>query len=124
MYIQLCYVQSPSCFLQAVGSKRSDVKTLEKKVRPMEDLFQKFRAWLSEIGTQLSSLSPPSPQDGERSKQLQQAKVRATLPLCVRVLLRDIFCHVSSKFHGSGGERTNTLHFFKACVNRPANNCM
>lgn len=80
---------------QAIESKRSNLKTLEKKVRPMEDLFQKFRAWLLEMGTHLSSLSPPSQQEGERSKQLQQAKVSGSLVFCVPGPLRACLQYVT-----------------------------
>ena len=110
--------------LQAIGSKRSDLKTLEKKVRPMEDLFQKFRTWLSEIGTQLSSLSPPSQQEGERSRQLQQAKVRLSLPLCARVFRRAIYCHevkvsfalLRGKFPPGNGHQMNRYAIVKTAV--------
>ena len=41
----------------------------------MEDLFQRFRSWLRETESQLASLSPPSSEDPDRGRQLQQAKV-------------------------------------------------
>ncbi len=63
---------------QGIASKKGDLKTLGKKVVPMEDLFQKFRSWLKETGSQLASLSPPSTENPGRSRQMQQAKVYET----------------------------------------------
>ena len=73
--IVLCVFSHPCTHGQAIASKRGDLKTLGKKVKPMEDLFQKFRSWLKETEAQLASLSPPSTEDPDRTRQLQQAKV-------------------------------------------------
>ena len=66
-------------YIQRVSDKRSELKALDRKVRPMEDMFAKFRAWLEESKASLSSLTPPpSLAEGEqREKVLKQAEVSA-----------------------------------------------
>jgi hypothetical protein len=60
-----------------VSDKKSELKVLDRKVRSMEDMFAKFRAWLVESGETLSALSPaPSPaEEAEAEKTLKQAQV-------------------------------------------------
>ena len=41
----------------------------------MEDLFAKFRAWLADCGSHLTSLSPPSDEEELRTEQLERANV-------------------------------------------------
>lgn len=66
-----------SLLLQRVSDKKSELKALDRKVRPMEDMFAKFRSWLEESKTGLSALSPaPSlAQEAEREKAIKQAQV-------------------------------------------------
>ena len=69
----------------AVG-KRGDLKTLGRKVHPMEDLFHQFQAWLESTNLTLDKLSPAATDQAEREEQLKQAKVIsrcAVLLLCM-----------------------------------------
>lgn len=65
-------------FFQRVSDKRSELKALDRKVRPMEDLFSKFRAWMQESEGELEALTPvPSLAEKEdRNKTLTQAQVQ------------------------------------------------
>lgn len=60
-----------------MSDKKSELKALDRKVRPMEDLFAKFRSWLEESKAGLVALSPaPSlAEQAEREKTLRQAQV-------------------------------------------------
>lgn len=62
---------------QRVSDKKSELKALDRKVRPMEDMFAKFRSWLAESKAGLSAFSPaPSlAEEAERKKALRQAQV-------------------------------------------------
>ena len=63
--------------MQHLSGKRSELKALEKKLAPMEDLFALFRAWLAKSQMQLASLEPrPSTvEKEERKKTSNMAKV-------------------------------------------------
>jgi len=67
-------------YVQRLSGKRSELKALEKKLAPMEDLFARFRAWLAKSQMQLASLEPrPSAAEKEeRMKTLKLAQVVAT----------------------------------------------
>ncbi len=57
-----------------MSDKKSELKALDRKVRPMEDMFAKFRSWLEGSRESLEGLTPP-PSLEERGKTLRQAKV-------------------------------------------------
>lgn len=65
---------------KAISDKRMELKSLEKKVHPMEDLFKQFRAWLEDTNNQLDALSPVAIASPERDQQLQKAKVHILGP--------------------------------------------
>ena len=60
-----------------MSDKKSELKALDRKVRPMEDMFAKFRSWLEGSKESLASLTPPPSlaAEGEREKTLRQAQV-------------------------------------------------
>ena len=64
--------------VQRVSDKKSELKALDRKVRPMEDMFAKFRSWLEGSREGLASLTPPPSlaQGEDRDKALRQAQVR------------------------------------------------
>ena len=66
---------TPSHYHQLASDKKTQLRTLDRKVRPMEDLFKEFRAWLGATEKKLGDLSPPAGESGEREQQLQEAKV-------------------------------------------------
>jgi hypothetical protein len=61
--------------LQAATGKKTDLKTLGRKVHPMEDLFRQFKGWLEGTNDTLDKLSPAASEQSEREQQLQKAKV-------------------------------------------------
>ena len=65
-----------------LSDKKSELKALERKVRPMEDMFSKLNAWMKGSKEQLTSLHPrPSPDEKlERERVLKQMQVQ-----CIRI---------------------------------------
>ncbi len=60
-----------------MSDKKSELKALDRKVRPMEDMFGKFQSWLEGSRESLASLSPPPSleQERERERTTRQAQV-------------------------------------------------
>lgn len=61
---------------QEAGEKQEKLKDLGRKLTPMEDVFREFRAWMSESEAELTSLSLPASEEGERSRQRDRTVVR------------------------------------------------
>ena len=55
--------------------KQQKLRSLEKKIRPMEDLFHEFRTWMSSTEEKLAALSPAAIKEEERREQLELALV-------------------------------------------------
>ena len=68
-----------------MSDKKSELKALDRKVRPMEDMFSKFQSWLEGSRESLVSLTPPPSlaEGGEREKTVRQAQVH--MYICVHV---------------------------------------
>ena len=61
--------------LQVASDRKQQLKSLERKIRPMEDLFREFRAWLQAAGGGLAALRPFGVEAEQRKGQLEQATV-------------------------------------------------
>ena len=87
--------------MQRVSDKKSEMKALEKKIHPMEDMFAKFRAWLGESKEHLASLTPPPPlsRDQERERILQQAQVCIDrCHMCMPLYTKSWSCQLLNSF--------------------------